>query len=222
MQHIEEWRQTLQDNINTWMEEFSSYEEIKATKQDNMLDLYGFYEELCVFKSEFRKSSRRNQDVFSTFGDALSGFETVIKDLSAKMLESEKQRDVEDILEKKKVLLPLVEMLERTRRILYKLESPPGTGFFVSGKEWKKAWSNMKEGITILLTHFEELIKKQGIEEIEAYGKLFDPYLMTAVEVEEVDNTEPNKVLDVLSAGFYYRGDVLKLAEVKLSKTKEV
>lgn len=221
MQCLEDWKQDIQDNFNTWLEELSSYDDIKVIKHDRPLDLYGFYEELCVLRTEFRKNARRNQDSFSTFGEALSGFEKVVRDISARILESEKEREAEDILEKKSFYLPLIEILERIKRIEKRFNPSPRGKMLSFGKYWREAWSYMEEGIGILRSHFEELLKKQGIHEIEALGRPFDPYLMSAVEVEETDEAGPNQVLNVISAGYYYRENILKIAEVKLSKKKE-
>lgn len=212
-----DWKQAIEANFKIWVEELSSYDNIGSTDGDEP-DLYSFYEELSALRSEFRKSARRSHDSFSRFGETLLEFDRMIKDLLAGSSENEKAKEKAALLSKKEIFLPLVEMFERFKRVEYKMKTRPQASLFSARRTWNKAWSNLHEGLVILRSHFEELLKKEGITAIDARGKPFDPSLMTAVEAEETDKFAPNTVLDVFSEGYLYQGYILKLAEVKVSK----
>ncbi len=219
--NMPDWQQAIESNVKIWMEEISSLHEPLQMDTDDP-DLYSFYEELCALRNEFRKSARRSHDTFSRFSETLAGFEQFLKGVSAKILEKEDEKEKSDLLSKKGFFLPLVEILERFRRIEHKVEAPPKTNFFSAGRTWGEAWSSLGQGVAILRSHFEELLKKEGVTAIETAGKSFNPSLMTVVDTEETNNVQPNMVLETFSGGYLYHGHVLKPAEVKISKGRGV
>ena len=69
------------------------------------------------------------------------------------------------------------------------------------------------KGLELLLRQFKEILKSEGVEEIEAMGKVFDPLKMDAVEMGP---GEKNKVIDVIMKGYELNGRVLRPAKVKV------
>jgi len=61
------------------------------------------------------------------------------------------------------------------------------------------------------------LLKKEGISRIETVGRPFDPGTMTAVATEPRVNLPPQSVLEEVVPGYSCRGEVLRLAHVKVS-----
>ncbi len=214
-------KQLLQENFNHWLEELATYPQPEGNNHKEP-DLYSFYEELCVLRSEFRKNARRSHETFLRFGNSLAQFEDLTKDILCKLSESRNKREELNILEKKKVYLPLVEIFERLRRVEKRLDSPPRARFFLKQKDWHNAWESLREGLNILSLHFEEILKKQGISKIITIGKLFDPSQMKAIEIDHTDEKEPNTVIEEFSSGYLYSGHILKLAEVKIVKKKGI
>ena len=215
-----DWKQTIEKNFKIWLEELSSSNDPIAPEERDGPDLYSFYEDLSALRAEFRKSARRSHDTFSKLGETLSQFEHVVKELAAKGTETESAREKEDLFSKKRLILPLAEILDRFTRMGKRLESPPKAGFFTAGRKWLEAWASLREAFTILHSHFDELLKKEGVTAMETAGKPFDPSFMKAVEVEETSRVSPNTVLEEFTCGYLYGGHVLKLAEVKVSKEK--
>ena len=67
-------------------------------------------------------------------------------------------------------------------------------------------------GIMQIKKQLEDFLKKEGVEEIDAMGKPFDPSTMEAVE------GEGEKVSEVIQHGYTLHGKVIRPAKVKLSK----
>ena len=68
---------------------------------------------------------------------------------------------------------------------------------------------------------YEELIKKlndNGIEEIKALGEDFDPNFHNAVFMEESEDYDPGKVMEVLQIGYKLKDKVIRPTMVKVSK----
>lgn len=75
--------------------------------------------------------------------------------------------------------------------------------------EWTKGFSQIKNQIN-------EFLKKEGIEEIEAVGKKFDPNTMEIVE--EVEGGESGTVVEEIQKGYIMNEKVIRPAKVKVAK----
>ena len=67
------------------------------------------------------------------------------------------------------------------------------------------------------MTQFEEILKKLGVEEIEALGKPFDPNMHNGVMHEENEAFGENEVSEVFQKGFKIGEKVIRFAMVKVA-----
>lgn len=76
-------------------------------------------------------------------------------------------------------------------------------------------WQEQKkeEGVRLILEQFKGVLASEGVEEIDALGKSFDPLTMDAVAVGK---GEKNKVISVIMKGYKLNGKVLRPAKVKV------
>ncbi|MTI66616.1 MAG: nucleotide exchange factor GrpE [Firmicutes bacterium] len=74
------------------------------------------------------------------------------------------------------------------------------------------------EGMEMVYKQMMDILKKKGLEEIEALGKEFDPNLHQAVLHEESDEYEEDIVSDVLQKGYKLKDRVVRPSMVKVSK----
>lgn len=74
-----------------------------------------------------------------------------------------------------------------------------------------------KKGLDMIYQQFRELLVKEGVTEIEARGKAFDPETMNAVMHIEDENFGENEVSQVFQAGFELNGKVLRHAIVQVA-----
>lgn len=66
---------------------------------------------------------------------------------------------------------------------------------------------------------FSKLLKNEGLEEIEVLGKPYDPHNAEVIDMKE--GKEDNMVLTVLRKGYTYNGQLLRVAQVAVSKKTE-
>lgn len=71
-----------------------------------------------------------------------------------------------------------------------------------------------KKGVEMIYGQFTEVIKKLGVEEIEALGKEFDPNLHNAVSQVEDENFGENTVSQVYQKGYKLGDKVIRCAMV--------
>ncbi len=120
-----------------------------------------------------------------------------------KRTEKEKKEYIE--LGVRKLALDLLPVLDNLERALNSIEE------FAKDDEIFK-------GITIIDDQILEVLKKNGIEVIEAKGKKFDPNLHHAVALVETEEGESDEVVDVLQKGFKINDIVIRPSMVTVSK----
>jgi molecular chaperone GrpE len=238
--HSEEmfpWKDEITENCRLWIENLQEMPNVSITKEEP--DLYSFYEQLCILRSEFRKNSRRSHETFSQFGDHLQEFQVVLETLSQRLDILSQEQDSTEILARQKVLLQMVEIFERLRWFGKKLEEittvpqQATEGFMLVFREGIKRLfagsqktrsgilDSVTEGFSLTLAHFEEFLAGEGIARIKATGTAFDPSVMIAVGTVETDACPPNTVWEEISGGYLYGENVLKLAKVIVTKRKD-
>lgn len=87
--------------------------------------------------------------------------------------------------------------------------------------EQTEASAPFLQGVKMIYNQLEELLKKQGLEEIKALGEPFNPHLHEAVQTEETESNPEDTVLDVIMKGYLFRGNMFRPAAVKVSR-KEI
>lgn len=73
------------------------------------------------------------------------------------------------------------------------------------------------QGVEMIYKQLEEVLRRQGLEEIKARGEPFDPFLHEAVQQELSDDCPDGTILEVLLKGYLFRGKLLRPAAVKVA-----
>ena len=75
------------------------------------------------------------------------------------------------------------------------------------------------QGVEMIYKQLEEILKKQGLDEIIALGEPFNPHLHEAVQTEETDKCPEDTILEVILKGYLFRGNMIRPAAVKVSRS---
>ena len=102
----------------------------------------------------------------------------------------------------KQVFFDILNVLDNFERALFSVEDPN---------------DNFVIGVTMIQKQLLELLKQNGVEEIEALGRAFDPYLDEAMAREETSEHEENTILEVFQKGFRFQGLLLRPTKVKVA-----
>ncbi len=214
--NLELWKSAVEGDFKQWLNGLTEIPEVSPAPEEP--DLYSFYQELCVLRNELRVGGRRNQEVLTRFGESLSEFQKTMADTQDRFCQLDKEKKENEFLSRKPFFIPLVDVLERMERLKERLSAPPGKTFFGNDANWRSAWNALKEGFDITYSYLDSLLKKEGIERIETVGMPFNPSYMTAVAVEHTGGSPVNQVVEEIAPGFLYKGEIVKLAEVRISK----
>ena len=74
-----------------------------------------------------------------------------------------------------------------------------------------------RKGLELIFSQFKEILKKLGVEEMEALGQPFDPQRHNAVIHIESEDLGENVVSQVFQAGFTLGGKVVRFAIVQVA-----
>lgn len=67
-----------------------------------------------------------------------------------------------------------------------------------------------KDGVRMIFNQYNDILKKLGVEEIEALNQPFDPNIHNAVNQTVDDNFPPNTVCQVFCKGYMLKGKVVR------------
>ncbi|HOV40259.1 MAG TPA: nucleotide exchange factor GrpE [Oscillospiraceae bacterium] len=76
---------------------------------------------------------------------------------------------------------------------------------------------SFKNGMQMIFNQYCDILKKLGVEEIDALNKPFDPALHNAINQVEDENFEPNTVCQVFQKGYTLNGKVIRHAMVAVA-----
>ena len=78
--------------------------------------------------------------------------------------------------------------------------------------------AGLRKGVELIHQQLQALLKRFGLEPIEAAGRPFDPQQHDAVLVVEAENVASHHVVDVVQNGYTLHGEVLRPARVTVSR----
>ncbi|MCB1114743.1 MAG: nucleotide exchange factor GrpE [Chlamydiia bacterium] len=73
-------------------------------------------------------------------------------------------------------------------------------------------------GFKMILTQFKDVLKENGVKQMNAMGEMFDPHLHEAIEVIETDEFAPGTIVEECLRGFKMGEKVIRPARVKVAK----
>jgi molecular chaperone GrpE len=83
----------------------------------------------------------------------------------------------------------------------------------------KSSKEDMISGFRMIYANLEDTLKKNGLEEIDAHKKDFNPFEHEAIMQEESDEDD-DKVIGIFQKGYRLNKKVIRHAKVKLSKKR--
>ena len=78
------------------------------------------------------------------------------------------------------------------------------------------------QGIQIIHRKIENLLESQMVTKIDAIGKHFQPWEFEALQYKETKDCEENIVVEVIKEGYKFNGQILRPAQVIVSKAVQI
>lgn len=136
-------------------------------------------------------------------------FKDIAKRAQADLINFKRRADDEKSEErfsiKSNILLPIITILDDFTLAMNMLPK----------NSESKTWL---EGIQIIHRKIELLLESQMVAKIDAIGKNFEPWEFEALQYKETNDFEENTVIEVIKEGYKLNGQILRHAQVIVSK----
>lgn len=120
------------------------------------------------------------------------------KKRTQKEMEANRKYQSKDLVEE---LLPVLDNFERALQV-----------------EETEETKGLIDGITMVYNQFQDALRSQGLEVIEAEGQEFDPNVHHAVMQADEEDEDSNIVVEELQKGYMLKDKVVRPAMVKVNK----
>ncbi|KKQ02102.1 MAG: Protein GrpE [Candidatus Roizmanbacteria bacterium GW2011_GWA2_36_23] len=147
-------------------------------------------EEMNKLKKELEQTKQNAEENKNKYLRALADYQNYEKRVRIEKEELIKRANKELLLR----ILPFLDNLEKAE-------------MFVKDK-----------GLIIAKDHFLQILKESGLEEIDILNKEYDPYVAEVIDL--IEGNKDNIVIEVLRKGYKYNGQVIRVAQVKVSKKR--
>jgi len=208
---------------NPLLEELQAYLEqtdLAHTLCAEQTDLSTLLSEMAGLRSEVKAESRHFKTTLDTLNDALTALKIDNKALADELATHEENLQKMRSETQRRVLMDIVDIYDRLTVGFGVLQNyHPVASLFSSSKKQDVLFiKSFKEGQSITLKRFEQLLQRYNIQAIDCIGKLLDPRTMSAVEIVHNQKLDNGIVIEELRKGFLFENNVLRLAEVKVNK----
>ncbi len=205
------------------LEEFQNYlqqSQIEPLTTTEQPDLHSLLSEMVGLKTEVKAESRQFKNTLDTLSTSLESVQENNKTLSAELTANTKQLEQQKEAIIKTMLLEIVDIYDRlsTSLVILKNYRPVKSIFKNSRARDVNFIKQFKEGQSLSLKRFEQLLQHYQVRSIDCVGNLLDPVTMSAVETGQNLKLKNGIVLEELRKGFLFKEQVLRVAEVKVNK----
>ena len=183
-------------------------------------DLFTVFVELAAVRNEVRTESRLVKEALDQFRGVFDTLQS-----SHATLEQELKRAQADARERgqallRPLLLDLLELRDRLGSALQPSAAPPA-GWLDRWRRRRAEPEDWREGIGITARRLDRILAERRVARIELVGQRFDPRLARAVGTKQDVHAGPGIVLEEVRAGYVWDDDLLRAAEVIVSKSDE-
>ena len=204
------------EELQTYLEQ-TDLAHALSVEQPDLSTLLG---EMAGLKSEVKAESRHFKSTLDTLSIALTALQTDNKALIDELaIHNERLQQMRNET-LRTVLLEIVDIYDRLSVGFGVLQNyhPVSSLFNHSKKQDVRFIKSFKEGQSMTLKRFEQLLQRHNVYPIDCIGKLLDPRTMSAVEISHDPKLDNGIVTEELRKGFLFEENVLRLAEFKVNK----
>ena len=213
-------KERLLDQFREYLDGMDAQPESVPDPGNGESDLFSVFVELAAVRNEVRTESRLVKEALDQFRGVFGTLQS-----SHATLEQELRRARDEARERDKALLRplLLDLLELRDRLDAALQLPPArpTGWL---SRWRKPPADAetwREGLGITSRRLDRILTDRRVSRIDLTAQRFDPRIARAVGTAHDPKAAPGIVLEEVRAGYRWNEDLLRAAEVIVSKAAE-
>ena len=162
-------------------------------------------EKAASSEEESKSEASREKELAKELEDTKRRYLTALADYqnlqkrTVKVQAESRDRGVADFLKK---LLPVIDTLDKVMEVCAKSDLD----------------KKVMDGLEMFSIQFSDMLSKEGLKEIEAMGKKFDPNCQEAMMNQSNPDKEDDEVIQVFEKGYTFKDHVLRCAKVVVNK----
>jgi len=183
-------------------------------------DLFTLFVELAALRNEVRTESRLVKEALDQFRGAFDTLQSaqVTLEQELKRAHAEARERGEALM--RPLLLDLLDLRDRLDAALQQTTPSPA--------KWLDRWrrkppeaGNWREGIGITARRLDRVLAERRVRRMTLTGERFDPRLARVVDTSPASGAAPGVIVEEVRAGYMWDDDLLRIAEVIVSKSDE-
>ncbi|MGH8500451.1 MAG: nucleotide exchange factor GrpE, partial [Methylococcales bacterium] len=186
-----------------------------------IVDLYSLLQEFIALKTEVKIEARQFRSALDRFQSTLDRLSSEKSHLS-ELLEQNKARiQKEKDAALRALLLQILDIRDRIFEGLQAAENYKIKAFSLCKHKRERAViEGLRKGQSLTLKRLDQLLASYHVLPIPVLDKPFEPMSMRAAEVDYRPDVASGRVTGELRKGFFWRDEVLRIAEVKVNKVE--
>ena len=214
--HLEHWKRQALEDFRRWLDALADPPPPDGGDESEGCDLRDLFGELAALRQETRLRNREQSKASRELASAAAGYEAAVlaaerRDEDLADLERRVSRAAED-----RVLRAAFEVrdaLMRGREATRQLRDRTRLAWLSS-----RRIAGIAEGYEQALRRFDRMLAGFGVRIVPAVGEPFDSRTMHAVVARRDGQARDGVVVEELRSGFTREGEVLRLADVAVSR----
>jgi molecular chaperone GrpE len=213
-------KEKLLDQLRHYLDGIETLPEPDADPGSTEADLFTVFVELAAVRNEVRTESRLVKEALDQFRGVFDTLQS-----SHATLEQELKRSHADARERgqaqlRPLLLDLLDLRDRFDSALQPRVAPP-PGWLGRWRKRQREPEDWREGVGITARRLDRILAERRVVRLELVGQRFDPRLARAVGTRQEVHAAPGIVLEEVRAGYVWDDELLRTAEVIVSKSEE-
>jgi molecular chaperone GrpE len=185
-------------------------------------DLFSVFVELAAVRNEVRAESRLVKEALDQFRGVFDTLQSSHATLQQELLRAQGEARERSQAVLRPLLSDLLELRDRLEAALQQPAVPPRRSWFGFWRQPSRAEPEAwREGIGIMARRLDRILSDRRVSRFELVGRLFDPRTARAVGTRPDERFGPGIVVEEVRAGYLWDDDLLRTAEVIVSKTDE-
>jgi molecular chaperone GrpE len=211
------------------LEQFSLYldgtDELPETASDPgsaEADLFSVFVELAAVRNEVRAESRLVKEALDQFRGVFDTLQSSHATLQQELLRAQGEVRERSQAVLRPLLSDLLELRDRLEAALQQPAAPPQRSWLGLRRQPSRAEpETWRQGIGIMARRLDRILSDRRVSRLELVGQLFDPRTARAVGTRQDGRFGPGIVVEEVRAGYLWDNDLLRTAEVIVSKADE-
>lgn len=198
----------------------ASPEEVAGATTENMEDLTGMSADAALESAapegdEDAETVPGGPETEAAAADWAREKEELVSLVQRKQADLDNFRRISRMKEEEIRTYGLFNFLEKLLPVLDNMERA-----LVTAREDEGVPESHLKGLLMIRKQLLQLLEQEGVVEIEAVGKQFDPHYHDAVMQTAAGGGDPGSVVEELQKGYLYKDRVLRHAKVKVMQSK--